>query len=86
MVGRHHQLSGHEFEQGPGDSDGQGGLACGSACGHKGSDTTERLNRNETTDPASRESDQTAASARPGGIRRGELPLNAADGWSPRPQ
>ena len=27
MVGRHHQLDGHEFEQAPGDGDGQGGLA-----------------------------------------------------------
>ena len=26
MVGWHHQLDGHEFEQTPGDSDGQGGL------------------------------------------------------------
>ena len=28
MIGRHHQLDGHEFEQVPGVSDGQGGLAC----------------------------------------------------------
>ena len=28
MVGWHHQLSGREFEQTPGDSDGQGSLAC----------------------------------------------------------
>ena len=28
MVGRHHQLSGHEFEQNPGDGKGQGSLAC----------------------------------------------------------
>ena len=28
MVGCHHQLSGHEFEQTPGDSEGQGSLAC----------------------------------------------------------
>ena len=28
MVGWHHQLSGHEFEQTLGDSEGQGGLAC----------------------------------------------------------
>ena len=30
MVGWHHQHSGHEFEQTPGDSEGQGSLACGS--------------------------------------------------------
>ena len=28
MVGWHHRLNGHEFEQTPGDGDGQGGLAC----------------------------------------------------------
>ena len=28
MVGWHHQLNGHEFEQAPGVGDGQGGLAC----------------------------------------------------------
>ena len=26
MVGWHHQLNGHEFEQAPGDGDGQGSL------------------------------------------------------------
>jgi len=28
MVGWHHQFSGHEFEQTPGDCEGQGSLAC----------------------------------------------------------
>ena len=28
MVGRHHQFNGHEFEQTPGDGEGQGSLAC----------------------------------------------------------
>ena len=28
MVGWHHQLNGHEFEQSPGDNEGQGSLAC----------------------------------------------------------
>ena len=28
MAGGHHQLDGHEFEQIPGDGEGQGGLAC----------------------------------------------------------
>ena len=28
MVGWHHRLNGHEFEQASGVSDGQGGLAC----------------------------------------------------------
>ena len=41
MVGWHHQLDGHEFEQAPGVGDGQGGLVCLSPWGHKESDTTE---------------------------------------------
>ena len=44
MVGWHHQLNGHEFEQAPGVGDGQGGLAYCSPWGHKESDTTEWLN------------------------------------------
>ena len=35
MVGQHHQLNGHEFEQAPGDSEGLGGLACCSPWGNK---------------------------------------------------
>ena len=44
MVGWHHQLDGHEFEQALGDSEGQGGLACCSPWGGKELGTTERLN------------------------------------------
>ena len=40
MVGWHHQLDGHEFEQAPGVGDGQRGLVCRSPWGHKESDTT----------------------------------------------
>ena len=40
MVGWHNRLNGHECEQTQGDSEGQGGLACCSSCGHKESDTT----------------------------------------------
>ena len=47
IVEWHHQLNGHEFEQAPGDGEGQGSLACCSPWGHKESDTTERLNNNE---------------------------------------
>ena len=50
MVGWHHQLDGHEFEQALGVDDGQGGLVCCSSWGHKESDTTERLMRID--DPA----------------------------------
>ena len=47
MVGRHHQLNGHEFEQAPRDGEGQGSLTCCSPRGCKESDTTERLNNNK---------------------------------------
>ena len=40
MVGWHHPLDGHEFEQALGVGDGQGGLACSSQC-HKESHMTE---------------------------------------------
>ena len=45
MIGWHHQLNGHESEQIPGDSEGQGSLACCSTRGHKESDMTEQLNK-----------------------------------------
>ena len=41
MVGWHHQLDGHEFEQAPGVGDGQESLVCCSPWGCKESDTTE---------------------------------------------
>ena len=41
MVGWHHQLNGHEFEETPGSGDGQGRLACCSPRGRKESDMTE---------------------------------------------
>ena len=44
MVGWHHWLDGHEFEQASGVGDGQRSLACCSPWGHKESDTTEQLN------------------------------------------
>ena len=44
MVGWHHQLNGHEFEQALEVGDGQGSLGCCSPWGHKESDMTERLN------------------------------------------
>ena len=44
MVGQHHGLNGHEFEQAPGVGDGQGNLACHSPWDRKKSDKTEQLN------------------------------------------
>ena len=47
MVGWHHGLDGHEFEQAPGVGDGQGGLVCCSPWGHKELDMTDQLNWTE---------------------------------------
>ena len=47
MVGRHHQLNGHEFEQTLGESEGQGSLVRCNLWGCKESDTTEQLNSNK---------------------------------------
>ena len=44
MVGWHHRLDGHEFEQTPGVGDGKGSLVCCSPCGRRELDTTEWLN------------------------------------------
>ena len=46
MFGWHHQLDGHEFEPAPGDSEGQGDLACCSPRGCKELDVTYQLNIN----------------------------------------
>ena len=44
MVGWHHRLDAHEFEQALGVGDGQGGLASCRPWGRKESDMTEQLN------------------------------------------
>ena len=44
MVGWHHRLNAHRFEQAPGDGDGQGSLGCCSPWGLRETDMTERLN------------------------------------------
>ena len=40
MIGWHHRLDGHEFEQAPGDNGDQGSLACCNPWGHKELDMT----------------------------------------------
>ena len=49
MVGWHHWLDAHEFEQAPGVGNGQGRLACCSPCSCKESDTTKWLNWTQLT-------------------------------------
>ena len=42
-IGWHHRLDGHEFEQAPGDGEGQGRLVCCSPWGRKELDRTDLL-------------------------------------------
>ena len=49
MVGWHHGLDGHEYEQALEAGDGQGSLVCCSPWGPKELDMTERLNTNKLT-------------------------------------
>ena len=53
MVGWHHRLNGHEFEQALGDGEGQGSLACYRPWGHKEWDTTEQRNNKSSNNIAS---------------------------------
>ena len=51
MVGWHHWLNGHEFQQASGVGDGQGGLECCCPWGHRvGKDWSTELNRTELID------------------------------------
>ena len=43
MIGQHHRVNVHEFEQAPRDGEGQGSLVCCSPWGQKESDMTEQL-------------------------------------------
>ena len=46
MVGWHHRLIGHEFEQALGNGEGQGSMGCCSPWAGKESNMTEQLNNN----------------------------------------
>ena len=72
MVGWHHRLNEHEFEQALGVGDGQGSLVCCGPWGHKELDTTEQLNN-------SNEGDQEQSQVlRSGRDRNGELQSHAS--------
>ena len=49
MAGWHHRLDGHEFEQTPGDSEGQGSLMWCTPWGCTESDPTQQLDNNPWT-------------------------------------
>ena len=50
MVGWHHWINGHEFEQALGDNGGRGGLVCCSPGDRKESNTTYRMNNTKNVD------------------------------------
>ena len=50
MVGWQHRLDAHAFGQALGDGEGQGSLVCCSPWGHKETNTTEQLNKNNGLD------------------------------------
>ena len=64
VVGWHHRLNG-EFEQVPGDGEGQGSLACCSPWGNRQSDPIERLHDHTGLEPCSLAEPET----RPGNPR-----------------
>ena len=76
MVEWHHRLNGHEFEQTPGDGEGQGSLACFSLWGHKESETSEQLNN---------EMNRQGADFPWGLLKEANLilPLEPIPGWTP---
>ena len=51
MVGGHHRLNGHEFEQTPGDSEREGSLVCCNPWGSKELNVTEWLNKSNYHSP-----------------------------------
>ena len=56
MIGSRHRLNGHEFEQTPGDSGGQGSLACCSPWVAE-SDPTEQLSTAQGSNPCPQDSE-----------------------------
>ena len=75
MVGWHHRLDGHEFEQVPQVGDGQGGLVCCSPWSYKEQDMTGQLHdwTTELTDPGH----QLLESTWLGRIVREDNPINS---------
>ena len=62
---RHHRLSGHEFEQTPGDGEGQGSLERCSPWGHKELDMMQQLDNNSNIGQMLTEMDYTVSQDSP---------------------
>ena len=80
MVGWHHRFNGHEFQQTPGDGEGQESLACCSPWGHQQPDVTEQLyeNNNIFVAPNTKKDSLDKSSRAPGAHnRKGHW----VDGW-----
>ena len=73
IVGWHHQLNGHEFEQAPGDGEGQGNLVKCNPWGCKELDVTERVNNNSMTKEARVQNEKNTVSSINGVRETGEL-------------
>ena len=58
MVGQHHRLNGHEFEQTLGEGEGKGSLVCFTSWGYKEVDRTQQLNKNKGEQRAKQEVDK----------------------------
>ena len=86
MVGWHHQLNGHEFEQALGAGEGQGSLACCSPWGCKELDTTEGLNWTDTSIKLKKRASQVAVVVKNLTANAGDIwdmGLIPGSGWSP---
>ena len=88
MIGRHHWLDGHEFEQAPGASDGAGSLACCSPWDSKMSDTTEWLSWIEPNWDTAMRSESPDQGPEPGpgvGVGRGWVGMTSGTHAAPEP-
>ena len=77
------QLNAHEFEQTPGDGEGQGSLACCSPWGHKESDMTEKLNNNRGPQPVPQPSRAGQRRAAPPHAHLGHVLVHPPGGLMP---
>ena len=88
MVGWHHQLDGHEFEQAPGDSGGQRSLVCcspwGHGVGHNLATKQETPQSSLTTSPMWGPSEKTATS-KPGIRPSLDTESTAPRSWTSQP-
>ena len=81
IVGSYHWLSGHEFEQTTGDSEGQESLVCCSPWGHKELDTTEQLNNNSRKENSNSKPHRALETQKQLGSLPSDRPQTGVPGW-----